>query len=46
MGITLKAVLVEAHNLVEIVKRYNSLVQRAYYNILAEIPNINKDIVL
>ena len=46
MGITLKAVLVEAHNLVGIVERYHGPVRRAYQIIIAEIHDINKEMAL
>jgi hypothetical protein len=39
-------VLVKAHNSISIVKRYHSLIQRAYQIIVSEIPELDKDIVL
>ncbi len=46
MGITLKAVPVEAHNSIGIVERYHATVRRAYQIISAEIPDINKEMAL
>ena len=37
---------IEAYNLVGIIKRYHGLIQRAYLIIIAEIPDINRDIGL
>ena len=42
----MKVVLVEAYNFVGIVKRYHGLVRRAYYIIVIEIKDINRDIAL
>jgi len=39
-------VLVEAYNLIRIVKRYHSPLWRVYQIITVEIPNINKDTAL
>ena len=38
--------LVEAYNLIRIVKRYHSPLWRVYQIITVEIPNINKDTAL
>ena len=46
MGITIKGILVKAHNLIGIVKRYYRPLRRVYQIITAEIPEINKDIAL
>ena len=46
IGIITKGVLVEAYNLIGIVERYYSPLQRAYQIITVEILNINKDTAL
>jgi len=46
MGISIKGVLVEAHNSIRIVERYYSLLRRAYQIIMTKIPNINKEMGL
>jgi hypothetical protein len=46
LGITLKAVPVEAHNSVGIVERYHGHIRRAYHIITAEIPDISKEMAL
>jgi len=46
MGIITKGVPVKAYNLIRIVKRYHSLLRRAYQIIIVEILNINKDAAL
>ncbi|RFU25514.1 hypothetical protein B7463_g10820, partial [Scytalidium lignicola] len=46
MGITLKAVPVEAHNSIGTVERYYGLVRRAYQIIITEIHDIDKDMAL
>ena len=46
IGICTKAVLVEAHNSISIVKRYHSLLQRVYQIIVVELPRIDKDTAL
>jgi len=46
MGIITKGVLVKAYNLIGIVKRYYSPLQRVYQIITVEILNINKDAAL
>ena len=46
IGISIKGVLVKAHNFIGIVERYYSLLQRAYQIIITEIPKINKEIGL
>jgi len=46
MGISIKGVLVKAHNSIRIVERYYSLLQQAYQIIMTEIPNINKEMGL
>ena len=37
---------IEAHNLVEIVKRYYGPLRRIYHIIITELPDISKDIAL
>ncbi len=46
MGIKVKIVPIEAYNSVGIIERYYSPIWRAYLIIIAEIPGINKNIVL
>jgi hypothetical protein len=46
IGVGTKGVLVKAYNSIGIVKRYHSLIQRAYQIIVSEIPELNKDIAL
>jgi hypothetical protein len=46
MGTTIKSVPVKAYNLISIVERYYSPLQRIYYIITSKILGINKDIVL
>jgi hypothetical protein len=46
MGISLKSVLIEAHNLVGIVERYHRPIRRIYQIISVELPNISKEIAL
>jgi len=46
MGTTIKGVLVKAHNLVSMVKRYYGPLRRVYQIITAKIPRIDKDIAL
>ena len=46
IGISIKGVLVKAHNSIRMVERYYSPLQRAYQIIITEIPNINKEMGL
>ncbi|RFU29713.1 hypothetical protein B7463_g6637, partial [Scytalidium lignicola] len=46
MGITLKAVPVEAYNFIGTVERYHGLVRRAYQIIITEIRDIDKEMAL
>jgi len=46
MGISIKGVLVKAHNSIRIVECYYSPLQQAYQIIITEIPNINKEMGL
>jgi len=46
MGISIKGVLVKAHNSIRIVERHYSPLRQAYQIIMTEIPNINKEIGL
>jgi hypothetical protein len=46
MGITLKAVPVEAHHSIGKVERYHALVKRAYEIIAVELPDLDKDMAL
>ena len=46
MGITLKAVLVEAHNSIGVVKQYHGPVHCAYHIITAKICDINTNMAL
>jgi hypothetical protein len=46
MGITLKAVLVEAYNSIGIVERYHAPVRRAYQIITTKIRDIDREMAL
>ena len=46
LGISTKAVPVEAHNSIGIVERYHGPIRRAYQIIITEIPGINKEMGL
>ena len=46
MGISIKGVLVKAHNSIRIVERYYNPLQQAYQIIITKIPNINKEMGL
>jgi hypothetical protein len=46
MGISTKAVPVEAHNSIGIVERYHGPIQRAYQIISTELPDIDKEMAL
>ena len=46
MGVNIKKVLVKAHNLISIVKKYHSLIKHAYQIIATELPDLNKNIAL
>jgi hypothetical protein len=46
IGVGTKRVPVKAHNSIGIVKRYHSLIRRAYQIIVSEIPKLNKDMAL
>ena len=46
IGTRIKIISIKAYNLVGIVKRYYSLIRRVYLIIIAEIPDINRDIGL
>ena len=46
MGTIIKSLPVKAYNLISIVKRYYSPLQRIYHIITSKILEINKDIVL
>jgi hypothetical protein len=46
MGVDTKGVLVKAHNSIGIVKRYHSLIRRAYQIIVSEIPKLDKNMAL
>jgi hypothetical protein len=46
MGIKVKIVPVEAHNLIGIVERYHGPIRRAYLIITTEIQGIDKDMAL
>jgi hypothetical protein len=46
LGTKIKIVLVKAHYFIGIIKRYYSLIRRAYFIIINEIYNINKNIAL
>ena len=46
IGIIIKSVLVEAHNLIGIVERYYSPLRCIYHIIASKILGINEDIVL
>ena len=46
MGTIIKSVPVKAHNLIGIVERYYSPLQRIYHIITSKVLGINKDIAL
>ena len=46
IGTRIKIIPVEAYNSVGIVERYHGPIRRAYLIIIAEIPDINRDIGL
>ena len=46
MGVNIKGVLVKAHNLISMVKRYHSPIRRAYLIITTKLPDFNKNITL
>ena len=46
LGIATRSIPVEAHNSVKMVERYYGPLRRIYYIIIAELPDINKDIAL
>jgi len=46
LGIVTKSVPIKAHNLVRMVEHYYSPLYRIYYIIIAELPDISKDIAL
>ncbi len=46
MEIIVKIVSIEAHNFVEIVKRYHNPIRQAYYIILVEIKDIDLNMAL
>jgi hypothetical protein len=46
MGVKLKAVPIEAHHSIGMVERYHTLVRRAFYIIMAELKDIDKDMAL
>jgi hypothetical protein len=46
MGIKVKIIPVEAHNLIRIVEHYHSLVRRVFSIISTEVQDINNDMVL
>jgi len=46
LGTVTKGVPIKAYNLVRMVKRYYSPLHRIYYIIIAELPDINKDMAL
>ena len=46
LRIAIRNIPVKAHNLVKMVKCYYSPLRRIYHIIIAELPDINKDIAL
>ena len=46
LGIVIRSIPIKAHNLVRMVECYYSPLRCIYYIIIAELPDINKDIAL
>ena len=46
IGVNIKRVLIKAYNLINIVKRYYSLIRHVYQIIITKLPDLDKNITL